>query len=161
MSSTVLRLIHIASRFRQQLLLTLPVCTWFRDVMYKAAAISTPFPFYSLRSESLRNKCVRLQLCIFWGTILTIIVPVICMGLDVWIWMVGGGGIHKEGRLKGWALKSRLFWVLKWQRAQWAPFGPKKVEVSASTPSKAPINGFPAIQSRTSRGQPHIKKQVL
>ncbi len=28
-----------------------------------------------------------------------------------------GGEIHNGGRLKGWALKSRLFWVLKWQRA--------------------------------------------
>jgi hypothetical protein len=27
-----------------------------------------------------------------------------------------GGVIHKEGRLKGWALKSRLFWALKWER---------------------------------------------
>ncbi len=26
-----------------------------------------------------------------------------------------GGVIHNEGRLKGWALKSRLFWALKWQ----------------------------------------------
>ncbi len=37
-----------------------------------------------------------------------------------------GGVIHNEGRLKGWALKSRLFWALKWQRAQRVPFGPKK-----------------------------------
>jgi hypothetical protein len=29
----------------------------------------------------------------------------------------GWGEIHNEGRLKGWALKSRLFWALKWQRA--------------------------------------------
>jgi hypothetical protein len=29
-----------------------------------------------------------------------------------------GGVIYNEGRLKGWALKSRLFWALKWQRAQ-------------------------------------------
>jgi hypothetical protein len=28
---------------------------------------------------------------------------------------------------KGWALKSRLFWALKWQRAQRVPFGPTKV----------------------------------
>ncbi len=39
-----------------------------------------------------------------------------------------GGVIHNEGRLKGWALKLRLFWALKWQRAQRVPFGPKKVE---------------------------------
>jgi hypothetical protein len=26
------------------------------------------------------------------------------------------GVIHNEGRLKGWALKSRLFWALKWER---------------------------------------------
>jgi hypothetical protein len=38
-----------------------------------------------------------------------------------------GGEIHNVGRLKGWALKLRLFWALKWQRAQQVPFGPKKV----------------------------------
>ncbi len=38
------------------------------------------------------------------------------------------GGKSNEGCLKGWALKSRLFWALKWQRAQRVPFGPKKVE---------------------------------
>jgi hypothetical protein len=27
------------------------------------------------------------------------------------------GNIHYEGHYKGWALKSRLFWALKWQRA--------------------------------------------
>jgi len=26
-----------------------------------------------------------------------------------------GGVIHNDGRLKGWALKSRLFWTLKWE----------------------------------------------
>jgi hypothetical protein len=46
------------------------------------------------------------------------------------------GGIHNEGRLKGWALKSRLFWALKWERAEGVPFGPKKVEISGPTPSK-------------------------
>jgi hypothetical protein len=55
-------------------------------------------------------------------------VPVVYMGRDVWIWM--GGVIHSEGRLKGWALKSRLFWALKLQQAQRVPFGPKKVEVA-------------------------------
>ncbi len=49
-----------------------------------------------------------------------------------------GGVVHNEGRLKGWALKLRLFWALKWQRAQGVPFGPKKVEISGPTPSKAP-----------------------
>jgi hypothetical protein len=38
------------------------------------------------------------------------------------------GEIHNKGRLKGWALKLRLFWALKWQQAQRVPFGPKKVE---------------------------------
>jgi hypothetical protein len=33
-------------------------------------------------------------------------VPVVYMGLGVWIWM---GEIHFSGCLKGWALKSRLF----------------------------------------------------
>ncbi len=37
------------------------------------------------------------------------------------------GGIHFSGHLKGWALKSRLFWALKWQRAQRVPFGTKKM----------------------------------
>jgi hypothetical protein len=41
----------------------------------------------------------------------------------------GWGEIHNEGRLKGWALKSRLFWALKRQQAQRVPFGLKKVEI--------------------------------
>ena len=40
------------------------------------------------------------------------------------------GNIHYEGHLKGWALNSRLFCGLKWQRAKRVPFGPKKVENS-------------------------------
>ncbi len=40
--------------------------------------------------------------------------------------------IHNGGRLKGWALKSRLFWALKWQRAKRVSFGLKKVECQAS-----------------------------
>jgi hypothetical protein len=37
--------------------------------------------------------------------------------------------IHYEGRCKGWALTSRLFWALKWHQAQQEPFGPKKVKI--------------------------------
>jgi hypothetical protein len=36
------------------------------------------------------------------------------------------GNIHYKGHGKGWALKSRLFWALKRQRAKRLPFGPKK-----------------------------------
>jgi hypothetical protein len=59
----------------------------------------------------------------------------------------GRGEIHNEGRLKGWALKSRLFWALKRQRAQRVPFGLKKVEIffSGPTPSNSPRNVFPPI----------------
>jgi hypothetical protein len=28
-----------------------------------------------------------------------------------------GGVINNEGRLMGWALKMRIFWAMKWQRA--------------------------------------------
>jgi hypothetical protein len=35
------------------------------------------------------------------------------------------GNIQYLGHYKGWALKSRLFWALKWQCAQRVPFGPK------------------------------------
>jgi hypothetical protein len=41
-----------------------------------------------------------------------------------------GGLINNEGRLKGWALKSRLFWALKWQRACEYHLGPKKSKIS-------------------------------
>ncbi len=37
------------------------------------------------------------------------------------------GNIHYEGHWKGRALKSRLFWALKWQRAKRVPYGPTKV----------------------------------
>ncbi len=40
-----------------------------------------------------------------------------------------GGVIHNEGRLKGWALKSRLFWALKWERAERVPLGTKSPEL--------------------------------
>jgi hypothetical protein len=35
------------------------------------------------------------------------------------------GNIHYKGHYKGWDLKSRLFWALKWQRAPQVSFGPK------------------------------------
>jgi hypothetical protein len=34
--------------------------------------------------------------------------------------------IHFDGHWKGWALKLRIFWALKWQRAKRVPFGQKK-----------------------------------
>jgi hypothetical protein len=58
-----------------------------------------------------------------------------CMDLD-------GGEIPNEGRLKGWALKLRLFWALKWQRN--GHLGPKKIEISGCTPSSGSRNGFPS-----------------
>jgi hypothetical protein len=37
------------------------------------------------------------------------------------------GNIHYKGHWKGWALKSRLFWALKWQRVKRVPIGSIKV----------------------------------
>jgi hypothetical protein len=58
-------------------------------------------------------------------------VPVVYMGAGVWIWM---GVIHFSGRLKGWALKSRLFW------AQIALA--TLVPITGPTPSKASRYGL-------------------
>jgi hypothetical protein len=55
------------------------------------------------------------------------------------------GNIHYEGHYKGWALKSSLFWALKWQRAQQVLFGPKKVEISGPTPYDGPSIGPGAL----------------
>jgi hypothetical protein len=44
------------------------------------------------------------------------------------------GNIHHDGHWKGRALKSRLFWALKWQRAKRVTFGPKKVEAHPHRP---------------------------
>jgi hypothetical protein len=66
-------------------------------------------------------------------------VPVVYMGLDVWIWM---GEIHFSGRLKGWALKSRLFWAQMALATFVAISGPKKVSISGPTPSNAPCYGL-------------------
>jgi hypothetical protein len=58
-----------------------------------------------------------------------------------------GGVIHNEGRLKGWALKSRLFKALKWERAKRVLFGPKKVEISGPTLQKSREMDFPPSKS--------------
>jgi hypothetical protein len=55
--------------------------------------------------------------------------------VDVWIWM---GEIHFTGLLKGWALKSQLFWAQMALPELVAISGPKKVSISGPTPSNAP-----------------------
>jgi hypothetical protein len=52
-----------------------------------------------------------------------IYVPVVYMELGLNDF--DAGTIHYVCHWKGWALKSRLFWALKWQRAKRVPFGPK------------------------------------
>jgi hypothetical protein len=60
-------------------------------------------------------------------SLVTVNVPVVYIGRENGF---GWGKIHNKGPLKGWALKSRLFWALKWHRVQRVPFGPKKVKIS-------------------------------
>jgi hypothetical protein len=56
---------------------------------------------------------------------ITINAPVVYMARDVGN-DSDAGNIHYEGHWKGWALKSRLFWALKWQQAKRVQYGPKK-----------------------------------
>jgi hypothetical protein len=67
-----------------------------------------------------------------------------CTCFFIWgcMYGFGWGEIHFSGRLKGWALKSRLFWA---QMALTA-----LVAVSEPTPSKSPRYGFYPIQIHTS-----------
>jgi hypothetical protein len=67
------------------------------------------------------------------------------------------GSIHYEGNWKKWALKSRLFWILKWQQAKRVPFGPKKVEISGATPFNGLSIGFALIKIIKSKH--HIKNR--
>ncbi len=61
------------------------------------------------------------------------------------------GGNPFLGRLKGWALKSRLFWAQMALAELAAILGPKKVSISGPIPKNDPGNGFPPIQIHTSR----------
>jgi hypothetical protein len=68
--------------------------------------------------------------------------------------------IHYEGHWKGWVLKLRLAWALKWQRVvKRVPFGPKKVKISGPTPSIGLSNGFARIKIIKSKR--HIKTGTL
>ncbi len=67
-------------------------------------------------------------------------VTVVYMGLDIWIWM--GGNLLLGWRLKGLALKSRLFWA-QMALATLIPIsGPKKFLISGPTLSNAPRYGL-------------------
>ncbi len=66
-------------------------------------------------------------------------VPVVYMARDEIIFI-------RANPFRGWAWKSRLFWALKWQRANWVPLGPKKSRFSGPTPYCGPSNGFSPIK---------------
>ncbi len=72
------------------------------------------------------------------------------MGLDVWIWM---GGIHFSGRLKGWALKSRLFWAqMAFCLALQAEIDPADVICSViDGPYHLPWRTVPSAQARAAQ----------
>jgi hypothetical protein len=68
-----------------------------------------------------------------------IIINVTCCLYDEGRNVFDAGTIHYEGQWKGgWALKSRLFWALKWQRAKRLPFGPKKIALRTRPPPPHP-----------------------
>jgi hypothetical protein len=52
------------------------------------------------------------------------------------------GNIHYEVHYKGWALKSKMFWAQKRQRAQRVQFGPQKVSISGPISYNGPPNGY-------------------
>ncbi len=61
------------------------------------------------------------------------------------------GTIHYKGYWKGWVMKSRLFWALKWQRANKCHLGLKKLRFQGPP---LPMTRIKIIKSKR-----HIKKQ--
>ncbi len=80
--------------------------------------------------------------------------------LFVWSWtyVFGWGEIHFSG-LKGWALKSRLFWAQIALGALVAISGPKKVSISGPTPSKGPRYGL--LSHPNPYVPPHINDRYI
>jgi hypothetical protein len=82
-------------------------------------------PLQQVAISELHGEINSIQTTFDNQPVITFNVPIVYMGagrMDL-----DGGVIHNKRRLKGWALKSRHFWALKWQRALRVPFGPKKV----------------------------------
>ncbi len=77
-----------------------------------------------------------------WKRFLTIIIPVVYMGLDVWIWM-GEKSIMRVVWIGGpW----NWDFFGPWNRN--GQFGPQNMEISWPTPSNGPRNGFPSKYKR-------------
>ena len=80
------------------------------------------------RGSQQRSFYVERSLNLKKWSVITINVPVVCMGRDVLIWRRGKSITRAVWRGGPW--KSRLFWALKWQRAQRVPFVPKKPSIA-------------------------------
>ncbi len=76
--------------------------------------------------------------------------------LDVWIWM---GEIHFSGHLKGWALKSRLFWTQTALATLVSFSGPQKVLISGPTPSNTARYGL--LPHPNPYVPPHINNRYI
>jgi hypothetical protein len=68
------------------------------------------------------------------------------MARDIMILMCGHSPF-KRAIERGWVLKLRLFWALKWQQAKRVTFGSKKSRFQSHILSNGQSNGLPASQS--------------
>ncbi len=107
---------------------------------------------YGSRSGSAR-KChgsptlVRILYFVLWPWISYIYLCTCCL-YCAWRNAFDAGNIHYKGRWREWALK--------WQRAKWVPFGPKKVKIWGPTLPMARVMDVDRIKIIKSKR--HIKK---